>query len=99
VIPGDGEYANYTTFDVSAPVARPTLYAAADATLNPGTDLVMCLSCHQSHATPHDGMLRFDYAAQTSLMRAGSFVTTAEAQAAGGCLACHTTKGVLPQGR
>ena len=99
VIPSSGEYANYTTYDVGAPVARPTLYAAADATVNPGTDMVMCLSCHVAHASPHDGMLRFDYAAQTSLMRAGSFASVAEAQAAGGCLACHTTKGVLPQQR
>jgi hypothetical protein len=103
VIPNRGEYANYTSFDATAPVARPVEEFVGSFTqspaVRPGTDMVMCLSCHVSHASPYDGMLRFDYAAQTSYMRAGYFPTVPEAQAAGGCLACHTTKGVLPQNR
>lgn len=85
VIPNSGEYAAYTSYKVSAPVARPTLYTAASATVAPGTDMVMCLSCHKAHASENDYMLRFDYTAQT----AGN-ATTGLGE---GCLACHTTKG------
>jgi hypothetical protein len=97
-LPDRGEYLNYTNFDVTAPVARRASYfvegMGPSAQVTAGEDVVMCLSCHVAHASPYDGMLRFDYAAQTSAMRAGSFASIAEAQAAGGCLACHTTKGV-----
>lgn len=97
-IPDGGEYANYTTFDITAPVARPMASLVAgftpSAEVNHGQDMVMCLSCHVSHASPYDGMLRFDYDALTSAMRAGSFASIEDAQAEGGCLACHTTKGV-----
>ena len=98
VIPNDGEYANYTAFDVTAPVARPAAGFVTgftpSADVNAGTDMVMCLSCHVPHASPYDGMLRFDYDSLTSKMRAGSFASIEAAQAEGGCFACHTTKGV-----
>lgn len=90
VIPNMTEYAAYTAYDISAPVARPTLFTAASATVTPGTDLVMCLSCHNAHGSDNDYILRFDY----TTMTAGSFANVAAAQAAGGCLACHTEKGV-----
>jgi predicted CXXCH cytochrome family protein len=93
VIPNSGEYAAYTSYDVTAPVARPSVLTAADPNVNPGTDMVMCLSCHAAHATANDYMLRFDYSAMT----AGGYGTIALATAEGGCLACHTTKGVLPE--
>jgi hypothetical protein len=99
VIPNRGEYAAYVTYDVTAPVARPTLYAAADSNVAPGTDMVMCLSCHKAHASEYDGMLRFDYNSMTAQISAGAFATVDEAKATGGCLACHTTKGVLPGNR
>jgi predicted CXXCH cytochrome family protein len=83
VIPDSSEYAAYTVYNTSAPVARPDLATAVAGTVTPGVDMVMCLSCHQAHATPYDGMLRFDYEA----IVAGT--TTAK----DGCLACHTTKG------
>ena len=95
VIPNAGEYAAYTNYDVTAPVARPVLASAVSDAVVPGTDLVMCLSCHVPHASEFDGMLRFDYA----LMTAGNFADIPTAQAAGGCMACHTTKGVLPANR
>jgi predicted CXXCH cytochrome family protein len=60
---------------------------AASATVTPGTDMVMCLSCHQPHATEFDGMLRFDY----QQIIAGGGATGQ------GCLACHTTKGINKQ--
>ena len=95
VIPNEREYAAYTSYDLSAPVARPTLYSASDATVTPGTDMVMCLSCHEAHGTPYDYLLRFDYAAMT----AGGYADIATATGEGGCLACHTEKGVLPENR
>jgi hypothetical protein len=80
------EYQFYTDYKVSALVARPNLTTIGDGSLvRPGVDMVMCLSCHQAHATPNDGMLRFDYAAQ--IAGAGELGE--------GCLACHTTKGVI----
>lgn len=95
VIPNSSEYAAYTSYDVTAPVARPSVFTAADATVAPGTDMVMCLSCHAAHATQYDYMLRGDY----TLQSAGTYANVAAAQAVGFCQACHTTKGVLPENR
>jgi len=99
VIPNRDEYAAYTIFDISAPVARPHQDfvdgMTPSANVTPGKDLVMCLSCHVAHAGPYDYMLRFDYSGMT----AGGYADVATATAEGGCLACHTTKGVLPQNR
>jgi len=107
-LPTDGEYSNYTDYNVTAPVARPDLTAIADTSkVVAGQDMVMCLSCHEAHATPNDFMLRFNYGHVdatgnydgTGVMTAGQYGSVAAAQAAGGCLACHTEKGVLPQSR
>ena len=95
VIPNSGEYQFYTDYDVTAPVARPTLATASSTTVIPGSDMVMCLSCHEAHGSAYDYMLRFDYAAMT----AGFYADEAAAEAEGGCLACHTAKGVLPENR
>jgi hypothetical protein len=95
VIPNSGEYAAYTAYDVSAPVARPTLATASLPGVTPGTDMVMCLSCHEAHGSENDYILRFDYTAQT----AGGYGSIAAAQTEGGCMACHTEKGVLPEFR
>jgi len=95
VIPNRGEYAGYTMYNLTAPVARPTLYTASSSTVTPGTDMVMCLTCHKAHGTPYDYKLRFDYRAMT----AGGYPDITSAVAEGGCFSCHTTKGVLPQNR
>ena len=95
VIPEAGEYAAYDTYDVTAPVARPTVATAASATVVGGADMVMCLSCHEAHATQYDYMLRGDYTAMT----AGGYANITTATGEGFCLACHTTKGVLPENR
>ena len=95
VIPNTGEYAAYTTYDITAPVARPTLYTVISSTVTPGADMVMCLSCHYAHGSPYDYKLRFDY----NVMTAGGYADISSAVAEGGCLACHTTKGVLPENR
>ncbi|RMF99846.1 MAG: hypothetical protein D6726_12305, partial [Nitrospirae bacterium] len=79
VLPNTGEFTNYTTYNLDAPVARTTVPSNSSSTVTPGTDVVMCLSCHKAHATDYDDMLRWDYSAITT---GGS----------GGCLICHTGK-------
>lgn len=83
VLKGSGEYASYTNYSVEAPVARPTVYDNPSATVTPGTDVVMCLSCHGTHATNYPDMLRWDY--DTMLAGGGGASGT-------GCFTCHTTK-------
>jgi hypothetical protein len=99
VIPNSGEYSAYTTYNISAPVARPDLTGldGTDNSVNAGTDLVMCLSCHMAHASQYDAMLRFDYTAQQA-GNAGSAGVDGQGLD-DGCLACHTSKGILPQDR
>lgn len=85
VIKNAGEYANYTTYNVQAPVGRQVLPSNPSSTVTPGTDVVMCLSCHMAHASPYPDMLRWDY----SKMMTG----TADNTAAGtGCFICHSSK-------
>jgi predicted CXXCH cytochrome family protein len=95
IIPNRGEYAAYTTYDVSIPVARQTLTSSSSDVVAPGSDIVMCLSCHVPHASGNEGMLRFNYTDMT----AGGYETLEDAQNMGGCVACHTAKGVLPENR
>ncbi len=86
VIPAGGEYAAYTEYDPLAPVARPTLTDSAPSpTVTPGTDLVMCLSCHRAHGSPYADMLRWDYAD-------GTFAGGGGAADGTGCFVCHTEK-------
>ncbi len=83
VIPNDAEYAYYTSYDPLSPVAMPIdNLGTLTANVAPGTDMVMCLSCHRPHGSPYDDLLRWDYAASS----AGSGDTNK------GCFACHTLK-------
>ncbi len=84
VIPDSGEYANYVFYELTAPVARPIIPEEPSDLVNPGRDMVMCLSCHMAHASPYDGLLRFDY----RRMIAGT-----DTAAGIGCFACHSNKG------
>ncbi|OAG27704.1 cytochrome c3 family protein [Thermodesulfatator autotrophicus] len=86
VIPSSGEYANYTVYNPLAPVARPDLTALGgpSATVTPGQDMVMCLSCHRPHGTPYDDILRWDYSQCT----VGDSTNC-------GCFVCHTNKGIF----
>ncbi|MGE4296518.1 MAG: cytochrome c3 family protein [Desulfovibrionaceae bacterium] len=79
VLPATGEYADYTTYDPLTPVARTSL-GGVSGVVTPGTDLVMCLSCHRAHASPYYKMMRWDYSSDT--------LSTALA----GCATCHTRK-------
>ena len=85
VIPNSGEYASAFggTYDPDVPVARPSLSTVV-STVTPGTDMVMCLSCHAAHGSPYDDMLRWDYSGMTT--------GTTGAGAGEGCFKCHTEK-------
>ncbi len=57
-----GEYAAYTTYDPIAPVGRPEGNFPADPSqVRPGTDRVICVSCHRAHGSPYFKMMRWDY--------------------------------------
>jgi predicted CXXCH cytochrome family protein len=80
VLPASGEYTAYTAYSTEAPVARQSIAdgtTTASGTVTPGTDIVMCLSCHRAHASQFPDALRWDY----SNMSAGR-----------GCYICHTQK-------
>jgi len=83
-LPSNGEYAAYTVYNLNAPVAWTTVPGVSSSVVTPGTDVVMCLSCHVAHASNYSDMLRWDY----STMIAGN----AGAAAGKGCFTCHSTK-------
>ncbi len=83
-LPVTGEYADYTVYNINAPVARLTVPAVSSSVVTPGSDAVMCLSCHMSHASDYPDMLRWNY----DTMISGN----AGAAAGTGCFVCHTTK-------
>ncbi|GAB4338688.1 MAG: c-type cytochrome OmcS [Desulfobulbaceae bacterium] len=83
-LPVGGEYAAYTTYKLSAPVARTAVPAGVSGTVTPGSDAVMCLSCHVAHGSDYPDMLRFDYTAME--------VGNGGAATGTGCFACHTSK-------
>jgi len=67
-------------YDPDVPVARISL-GGVSSTVTPGSDMVMCLSCHVAHGSPYPDILRWDY----DYMIAGGGGT-------GGCFKCHTDK-------
>lgn len=82
IIPNSGEYATAFNlqYDPFVPVARPSVPSAPDPNVDPGTDMVMCLSCHRAHGSPYDALLRWDYK------------NTTLSVAFYGCGQCHTSK-------
>jgi hypothetical protein len=85
VLPSSGEYSAYTTYSIEAPVARTIVPDSPSATVTPGTDVVMCLSCHSAHATPYADILRWNY---EGMVAGGG--------GSGGCFTCHTQKNQTP---
>jgi hypothetical protein len=85
ILPTTGEYTQYTTYDPIAPVARPDLSGGVSSTVTPGTDMVMCLSCHRAHGSPYNDMVRWDYEVGTVAGGGGASDGT-------GCFVCHTEK-------
>lgn len=90
VIPNSSEYAGYTEYNPLAPVAVSTTLTAGDAdasslqTVEPGSDVVTCISCHRPHGSPYPDMLRWDYAGGCLAGPAGASDC--------GCFTCHTAK-------
>ena len=86
VIPNSGEYADAGgashSYDPLTPVSRPSVYDSPSGTINVGTDMVMCLSCHRPHGSPNPDMLRWNYMQQ---MAGGGDNSK-------GCFFCHTEK-------
>jgi len=86
VIPNEREYqyvgGDSHLYDPLSPVAKPTVDTTPDTTVNPGTDMVMCLSCHRPHGSPYPDLLRWDYTQQI----AGGGGDDK------GCFYCHTQK-------
>jgi hypothetical protein len=83
ILPSDAskEYKDYTSYSMVAPVARPNPDSVPDTTkVTPGTDIVMCLSCHRAHASPYFKMMRWDYKGWPA--NGGT----------NGCNVCHTSK-------
>lgn len=73
---GTTEYAAYTTYSMTAPVARTSPGTSSnDVGPGTGTAIVMCLSCHRAHGSPNYKMIRWNYKANMD-----------------GCIVCHTSK-------
>ncbi|SHI60011.1 hypothetical protein SAMN02745165_00519 [Malonomonas rubra DSM 5091] len=84
ILPADGEYALYTAYNLDAPVARTTAVPdVASASVTPGSDAVVCMSCHMAHASDYPDMLRWDYLNDCSANQVNTDC---------GCFACHTAK-------
>jgi len=87
VLPNEGEYNAYTLYDPNVPIARPDLASIGDSSaVRPGTDMVMCLSCHRAHGSPYKDMLRWQYTSMT----AGTGDPIGNEGA--GCMKCHSKK-------
>ncbi|MEW6163366.1 MAG: cytochrome c3 family protein [Nitrospirota bacterium] len=94
-LPRVGEYAFYNPdmptlpdrpdiriYNTGAPVGRKEIPDSPGNEVNPGKDIVICLSCHVAHSSPYESILRWDYDA----------IVSGEA-GKGGCFICHTGKG------
>jgi hypothetical protein len=82
VLPNTYEYQYYTTYNITAPVARQATWSGWSGsgpsnTVTPGSDVIMCLSCHLAHAGPSYKILRWIYN---------------DTGGVNGCGVCHTYK-------
>lgn len=81
ILPPSGEYSSYTSYSVEATVGRQTVPDSISNAVNPGLDVVTCLSCHAAHGTNYPDLLKWDY---TNMIAGGG--------GSGGCFTCHTQK-------
>lgn len=62
LLPNTAPYNKYTSYSLMTPIARPEdNYTGSPQVVRPGTDIVMCLTCHRAHASPYPNMMRWDY--------------------------------------
>ncbi len=87
-IPNAGEYQGISIYNPMVPVARQDVVLAdADfSTVNLGSDLVSCISCHRPHGSPYPAILRWGYRDWP-----GDDSYTGQ-PATNGCAVCHTSK-------
>ena len=83
LMPGNGEYSAYATYNKDAPVARQAVPAVMSSSVG-STDVVMCLSCHMAHASDEPDMLRWGYGENEMVSAGGGAIE--------GCFICHTEK-------
>jgi len=88
VIPDSAEYTGFTTYNPLVPVARQNVSSldANFSTINRGSDMVSCISCHRPHGSPYPAMLRWDY---RDWPGTDSYT---QQPALNGCAVCHTAK-------
>ncbi|MBE0598775.1 MAG: cytochrome c3 family protein [Desulfuromonadales bacterium] len=87
-IPDRGEFTGFSTYDPLVPVGRQNVTPedANFTSINRGSDLVACISCHRPHGSPYPAMLRWGY-------RAWPGIDPHTGQpAVNGCAVCHTAK-------
>jgi predicted CXXCH cytochrome family protein len=89
-LPNTGEYQYYNpdagatrTYHLDVPLARAVLPPADSSVGVPGSDIVMCLSCHRAHGSNEPDLLRFTYDMEAN--QTGDTVDD-------GCFVCHTAK-------
>ena len=87
-IPNFGEFAGMTAYNPLVPVARQNVSSqdANFSSINHGSDLVACISCHRPHGSPYPAMLRWGYRDWP-----GTDSHTGQ-PAVNGCAVCHTSK-------
>ena len=81
-LPDQGEYANYTEYNIDAPIGRIDIPIDISNVVTPGTDVVTCLSCHCAHGSDYPDLLRWDYSQNIAGGGAND----------NGCFICHSTK-------
>jgi len=88
VIPDSGEFTGYSTYNPLVPVARQNVSPmdANFSTINRGSDMVFCISCHRPHGSPYPAMLRWGYRDWPGID------SHTQQPAENGCAVCHTSK-------
>lgn len=87
-IPNAGEFAEMSLYDPLVPVARRNVGPedAGFSTVNRGSDMVVCISCHRPHGSPYPAMLRWGYRDWPGID------SHTQQPAYDGCAVCHTSK-------
>ena len=87
-IPDAGEFTGFDSYNPMVPVARQnvSLSDVNFSSINRGSDVVSCISCHRPHGSPYPAMLRWGYRDWP-----GTDSHTLQ-PAFNGCAVCHTSK-------